>query len=428
MSVMDCQTFDSSLLDALYDELDEDAARAFDAHAASCAACAERRAALETTLARVRPALELKAPTGLEARVLAAAEAAAGTSASSVEAAAGASTSSAESVEDAVREGEDEDEGKGKVIALADRARPRGEAKRRGVVALLARPDLAVAATFLLVLGAAAVLINGSKREAAPSATAQAYADEGVPAASAHAPPVVAATAAPESSAIAYAVPLPAPAAAPRAEGASDPNELAPAKGKAGAMGRADGTPPPAPPDRDAAFVAAKALFDAGRYAEALPRFESLTPSHPAAELYVARCIANTQGCGPAIARYDRAAQQNAGSETGSRAALEAARCANRAGQMTAARSRYQGLATDSHVAAEAQAELEALEAPRASAKAAKPTPPPATATATATTTANADAGPNANAAAPPHATATATANATATPAPPTPPRNDVLR
>ena len=71
---MDCQTFDSSLLDALYDELDSDASRAMDEHAAGCEPCASRFARLTQTRALVSPALEERPADGFEARILAAAE------------------------------------------------------------------------------------------------------------------------------------------------------------------------------------------------------------------------------------------------------------------------------------------------------------------------------------------------------------------
>ncbi len=73
---MECQTFDSSLLDGLYDEPDSGPSSELDEHAASCETCAGRIARLRKTRALVRPALEAPLPGGLEARILAAAEAA----------------------------------------------------------------------------------------------------------------------------------------------------------------------------------------------------------------------------------------------------------------------------------------------------------------------------------------------------------------
>ncbi|HVM69478.1 MAG TPA: zf-HC2 domain-containing protein [Gaiellaceae bacterium] len=363
---MDCQTFDASLIDALYDELDADTSRSFDEHAAGCSSCATALGKLNKTRTFVRPGLEVDLPDGLEARVLAATEAAM----DAAEAPAAASP--------AVNGPDPAGRGSGEVISIAR--------KRGGIVAFLSRPQLAIAATFIVVLGAVAMLTRAS-REAAPTA-----ASEAPPAAEeARGPaPVAAATVA--ASAVAYATAPAVPAAAPAPDGdlalagLDAPNERTSAAARARAGGKSGSAR-----GHDPAFDAAKALFDAGRYAEALPRFEALAPADPEAELYAARCIANTKGCGPAIARYDSAARRNAGSASGSQAALEAARCSNRSGQVTAARTRYEDLAEDPHVASEANAELSALGASKAAAKAAKPAAtaaaPPATATATAPAT-----------------------------------------
>lgn len=364
---MDCQTFDSSLLDALYDELDSDASRAMDEHAAECEPCATRFARLTRTRALVSPALEATPADGFEARVLAAAEAAT----DSTPAAGRASSNEGDRIVP-TRPAEDE------ATPLADRAEAASRAERGGIVAFLSRPQFAIAATFVLVLGAVALLQSTHvKGDAAPAAADRAAAAEGA----AHEPepaPVVAASAAPPSTALAHATAPPSPvAAAPQAAPASEKkSELEAPKAKASSVASRGSADP--------AFDAAKALFDANRHAEALPRFEALAPSNPLAELYAARCIEHTRGCGAAIARYDSAARRNAGNENGSRAALEAARCANGSGQASAARARYEALANDSHVAGEAQAELDALEAPHAAAKASKPVVPQATATATA--------------------------------------------
>jgi hypothetical protein len=135
-AVMNCQSFDSSLLDALYDELDAETSRAMDEHATTCPSCAARLAAMQKTRMQVAPALELPIPDGLEARILAAAEAA--------EAANHAPAPSAER-----------------------------QPRPRGIVAFLFRPQLAIAASLLLVVGASALFLGRSaKREAAPAAIA----------------------------------------------------------------------------------------------------------------------------------------------------------------------------------------------------------------------------------------------------------------
>src|SRR6185503_3120514 len=46
----------------------------------------------------------------------------------------------------------------------------------------------------------------------------------------------------------------------------------------------------------DPALASAKGLYNAGRYAEALPRFEALKAKSPEADLYAARCLQRTRG------------------------------------------------------------------------------------------------------------------------------------
>jgi hypothetical protein len=359
---MDCQTFDSSLIDALYDELDADASSAMDEHGAGCDRCALRAAQVKKIRELVRPSLEdVTLPEGMDARLLAATEAA------------------MDEAAEAKRE------------ADAAAATERGEGAK--IYAFLARPQLAVAAAFLLVLGAA-LFVNTSKRAPARSASESAAAS---PAASATAAentePAETAIAAAATPVVAAAPPGAAPPPAPRPSPAgplvASADDLADSYGGAtekawsAGAGRslAKAANEPSSPSTDPAFTAAKALFDAGRYAEALPKFEALAPSSADAELYAARCIARTQGCSAAAPRYDSAAQRSAGTERASRAALETARCLKNEGQASAARSRYANLTSDAFVAREANADLAALDAPKMKA-AAKPGAPAATTTA----------------------------------------------
>jgi hypothetical protein len=338
VSEMDCQTFDASLLDALYGELDEASSTAMDAHAAGCAACAGRLEKLKRTRVLVRPALEAALPASLEERIVAVATA-------------------------------EMEAPKSNVVSLALRTKRAAEAKESDgtsgggtVLRFLVKPQLAIAATFLLVLGAA-VVFTRSKREASPAAMREA--SEAVPAAArggAAPPPAATMTTAEakptEPSTLALNDDLSAPAAA--------------APGPAYAKARA----------RDPAFAAAKSLYDAGRCAEALSKFEALAAHDPEAALYAARCIAKTKGCDAAAARYDDVASRNAGTELASNAALEAARCYKDEGKLAAARRRYVRLGKDSFVGGQANAELASLDtAWRAEPKASKPA---ATATATA--------------------------------------------
>lgn len=298
---MDCQTFDDALLDALYGELDDDASKALHEHAAGCSSCAEKLEGLSRTRERIRPALEEPIPGGFEARVLAAAEAAMPAVAAPA-------------------------------VEAPDREAPRG-AK---VIPLFARPQLAIAATFLLVAGASVVFL-GTSNKSAPSAKM----DEAAPAASAFVPmtpdgvtsPVVAATTPPPlASAIALAEPAGGQAAPP--EGA----RYAPAP-------RPAARPPPPADERkqagpdaakgkapDPTLARADAAYASGKYREAL-------------------------------ALYQDAAQQHRGTAAGSQAALGVARCHARLGEVAAARSKLEALKADDHVATEAKKDLDRLDA-----------------------------------------------------------------
>src|SRR5439155_8397022 len=98
----------------------------------------------------------------------------------------------------------------------------------------------------------------------------------------------------------------------------------------------------------------------------------------PEADLYAAKCVQKNKGCMAAAPRFDANAQRNAGTETGSRAALEAARCYRVMGDARA-QQRYAALKDDAYVADEVQADTTpATVAARKAAVAA--TPPAATA------------------------------------------------
>src|SRR5262249_12525694 len=101
---------------------------------------------------------------------------------------------------------------------------------------------------------------------------------------------------------------------------------------------------------------------DAGRFAEALPKFQAISEAVPEAELYVARCLVRTRGCSVAAAHLDSAATRNAGTESGSRASLEAARCYGWMGGAPAARSRSTLRAEDAYAAPEARPGLAGLD------------------------------------------------------------------
>jgi len=250
-----------------------------------------------------------------------------------------------------------------------------------------------VAATFVLVIGAGAMILarsGASMKSMAANDEAPSMAGAPV-AASALTPvpmpaenaPAASAVAAAEATAMATAAPPPpavvgaAPAAMPsQAGGALALNDSAKDEESIGTLAReakpsAPGGPRPAklagrkagPSGGDSpAFAAAKSLYNAGRYAEALPKFEALSAQNPEADLYAARCVARTQGCKAAEARYDTAAQTNAGTEAGSRAQLEGARCYQSTGDVVAARRRYSAAKDEGLLEMEAQKALQELD------------------------------------------------------------------
>jgi hypothetical protein len=386
---MDCANFDNLVIDALYDELDADASTGMDEHAAGCEACASRIDRLRKTQELTRSALESPFPAGLEDRILAAAEAAMMVA---------PSPSSAES--------------KSNVINLADRRptppQPRkedasasapSEKKSGGVVAFLARPQFAIAASFILLLGGLAAFLKVSAKS--ESAASSSMAPSPVGAAASVAPgggggaaaaddedgvraTAVAATATPTAAASQLALNDPAPAPMPGNW-----------KGHAGPSGGAAGKETKEEAEKKAdkdSFAFNRGLAEAGNCKEALPKLEAIAKTNPQAELSVARCLEQTQNCAAAIPRFDSAARRNAGTETGSRAALEAANCYNRENQTAAARGRYSTLKNDAHVGNEANNKLDELDRKAGpeihASKTPKAAPPPATATAVPSATA----------------------------------------
>jgi hypothetical protein len=367
---MDHDTFQATEVDALFDELDEGASASMSEHAASCVPCGERLGALRSTRARALSVLSEPVPEDLESRIMAAVDAALAKRAGGAGGAGG--------------------ESKAGAAAASTAGAPEGAAK---LAALFSRPAFAVAATFVLVLGGAAVLLQAGARKSAPVASAD---FDQVPMASgavAMTPEPAATSTGALAAAVAAAAPpaaMPPSAAASAvamAESADDPSAPAqagalapspPPRAMGGAMAKVGSVPAAAePPPPDPRFASAMSLFEAGRYAEALPRFEALKATTPEADLYAARCVAKTRGCAAAAPRFDAAAASNAGTEAGSRARLEGGQCYQSIGQAQAARSRYQAAQSEGLLASEATRDLAALDGkPAAPAEAAKPGTP----------------------------------------------------
>lgn len=332
--MIDHETFRNCEIDALYGELDEEASAAMAAHAAACADCASRFERLKTTRGLVLSVAVETVPDDFESRIMAAVDAGLAKRASVIP------------------------------IGRAAAAAPKAEGGAK-VLRLLSRPSFAVAATFVLVIGAGALILarSGSSVKSL-AANDESPAMQAAPAVNGPAAPAASgAVALAEDKAVATATVAPAlvpaaPAAKPAAIAApaSDPiAAAAPAPRKAPAAKTGSSAD-------DRAFAAAKSLYDAGRYADALPKFEALSSSNPEADLYAARCVARTRGCAAAEARYDSAARTNAGTETGSRAQLEGARCYQSTGDVVAARKRYQAAKDEGVLETEASKALDDLD------------------------------------------------------------------
>jgi len=366
MKALDHDTFHAMEIDALYDELDAGGSSAIREHAASCESCGSRFERMRRTRQRGLSALAEAVPQDFESRVMAAVDAAL-----------------------AKRAGSPVLVPKLQSVSPAPPAALKGPGK---VIPFFARPSFAVAATMILVLGAAAILSQMGMKRAAPMATsaddqtavvAAAPAAQAAPAASAAADPSP-----PEAKPAVVAA-----ATAPAEERPSDrtKNGKQPAEseenllalGEAPAAPRAASPAPPPPPmaapakaarpssasggatsgSSDPAFASALALYNAGRYAEALPRFEALKANNPEADLYAARCVQRSaQGCAAAAPRFDAIARRYKGSAVGSRAQLEAGTCYQQMNNVQAARSRYQAAKDEGPFAAEAARDLDALE------------------------------------------------------------------
>ncbi|MGH7438850.1 MAG: hypothetical protein ACRENE_24450, partial [Polyangiaceae bacterium] len=358
---MDCEAFEASMIDELYGELDELTSAAMKRHASGCSRCAALLDGLRATrkLAAV-PMVDV--PAGLTERILAAAE--------------------------------------------AHTTVPLGRRIARAVSVggtWAMRPQSAMAAVFMVMLGTSLLLLRG-RSSRAPADSEVTVTEHGTPA---PAPRPVAQTPPPDmavapgyygalptaaaSASVGTFSALPAapgaPAArmaeaprvvpamaAPMADQPLDENRSAKAAGRAdlGVAGPTGGggggavfaaPPPPAPAAAPAAngasaayyestspFDAAVKLYQSGRYDEAARAFEPLAAQDVNADLYAARSIREGKGCPAAVARFDRVAQRAGGTPPGWDALLEGGICYRSIGDFASARARLiRLLSVDSH-------------------------------------------------------------------------------
>jgi hypothetical protein len=374
---MDCDKFESVLMDELYGELDELTSAAVKRHMAACGRCAALFDGLRATR-RVALVPAASPSFDLEARILAAAY----------------STPVPMPLERRAA----------RAISVA------------GSWAM--RPQTAMAAVFLVMIGTSGLLLRG-KSSRAPASAAMTVTEEGTPAPAAPAlephafqPPAPAASAPPSNLGA-------TPAIGPSAAGgfALAPNSFAQpdwseakrirpaAKSVAGAQGRALPAPPPptesrtdddvstarggasarteadeptargaAGPPADvtatepspaAPFDSALAAYRASRFTEAGRAFDALSAGDVNADLWAARSLRDGSGCRAAVARFDEVAERAPSSSPGWDAALEGARCYRLLGDVASARARLTPLLKVPTFADRARVELSGLPSKR---------------------------------------------------------------
>ncbi len=385
---MDCEKFEPLLLDELYDELDELTSAAVKRHVSGCARCGSILNGLRSTRRGISLPM-VPVPAGLEDRILAAAKEAQ------------------------------------RVVPMKSRM-----SRVLSVAGSWAmRPQTAMAAVFLLMIGTSAFLIrskNYASRgsafsvtvEGAPAQTAAAPQEarealDDKAAAAAHgpgSPNITHPPAAPPASAVAlnddpYGTPtggprtkdrgdddslsglgdpsraLPTPTTAPLPRPPPPPAAIANAAEPAGAPYgyAAQQAPAPAkvakrsgPADELARdpFSLGAAAFRARNFAEATRQFDQAAQGGDTnAALWAAESVREGQGCAVAIGRFDQLSQKASGSWVGNEASLRAARCQMSMGQFYPARDRLNKLAqVPSHQAAASQLmnELQVAEARKA--------------------------------------------------------------
>ncbi len=306
---MDCEKFESVMLDELYGELDELTSAAAKRHVAGCARCSTRMGALRAT--RRLAAVRLLEPAGdLEDRVLAAAE----------RAHAGAPPRPRLS----------------RLLSLA------------GSWAM--RPQTAMAAVFLVMIGTSVLFLHVRTARYASSADVR-VTERGTPA------PAIMATPPPPRAELEWQPSV----REEKLANVSSPKTAAGPAATPPPAGLAFASPPTRPSmDRRAAreedlspgapFDDAMRSYRAGRFDEAARGFDTLAAGDPNAALWAARSVRDGQGCAAALSRFDATARQARQAPAGWDALLEGALCYRQVGDFATARARLAALlGVDSH-------------------------------------------------------------------------------
>jgi hypothetical protein len=143
------------------------------------------------------------------------------------------------------------------------------------------------------------------------------------------------------------AAPADAPMSAPMAAAAPAPASPVAAEGTSGTA--------------VSPFDAAMAAYRAKRFDDARRGFEALAAADPNADLWAARSVRESRGCGAAAARFDQVARRATGTSTGWQAQLDGARCHASLGDADGARARLRPLLGVDAFRDRAQTEIDRL-------------------------------------------------------------------
>jgi hypothetical protein len=349
---MDCEKLEAVMIDELYGELDEVTSAAVKRHLAGCPRCAELLAGLKATRQRATLPL-LAAPPGLQDRIL-----------------------------EAVRH--------------VARAAPPARGRLSSAISLAGRwsmrPQTAMAALFLVMVGTSVLLLRG-KSSRAPAGADITVTEEGTPAPVASAAPAEPSVPVESAPPVVHRDVLQAEAPSLRAKGAAKPEARTAAAGTPDSL-TSEGTGGPLAAPRVAPAVRAPVAAaapppgwageatgapggaggaGAGAAAAAAPgppapaarvaaAADVAPPGDPAADLRAARALRDSRGCRAAVARYDDAATRGSGTRTGWDALLEGARCRAASGDVDGARARLKSLLGVDLYRDVARAELDKLD------------------------------------------------------------------
>jgi TolA-binding protein len=325
---MDCEKFESAMLDELYGELDELTTAAAKRHVAGCARCAARIGGLRATR-RVATVSLVEPPGDLEERVLLATERAGG--------------------------------------VVAPRARVAEAISLAGSWAM--KPQTAMAAVFLVMIGTSVLLLR-SKSVRAPASAEVTVTEKGTPAPAAAAedqardqadfarmkpflPTAPSASdskpSATQSSVGKESPPNPSsstesPHGGDHEENSKAPGALARPSPETAQVGQDEAQP-------DDLFDAALRNYRAGQFKEAARAFDAMSQDDTnAPNLWAARAVREGTGCRAAVGRFDKAAQRYKQTPPGWDALLEGALCYRSLGEFGTARARLSALlGIDSH-------------------------------------------------------------------------------